>query len=433
MSSFEPGVVVELFAGVGGFRLGLEDDNGEWVVKFSNQWEPGKKSQDASDCYIYNFGETGHVCEDINKYLNWAIDKIDGISDKSKVRLPKNIDLLVGGFPCQDYSVAKSLSSSGGLEGKKGVLWWDINRLIEFKKPKYILLENVDRLLASPSSKRGRDFAVMLACLSKLGYIVSWRMINSAEYGHSQRRKRVYILAEKVNRKKITLDQIPDILTKDSLFAKSFPVTDKLECLQHVTLGSDPVYVSENFHKDFSKIRWENSGIMVKGVVFTAKLEPRYSGPRRNLGSILQKNKIDPSYFIDDNQLKQWKYLKGSKKEKRIDKKTGFEYSYSEGSMAFPDSLKKPSRTILTGEGGSSPSRFKHVIKTKDGKYRRLTPIELERLQEFPDNWTKYSNVGVELSDAKRAFFMGNALVVGIVKSIGLQLAIYRKSKVTIF
>ena len=433
MTLFEPGVVVELFAGVGGFRLGLEGDSGDWIVKFSNQWEPGKKAQDASDCYIYNFGDQGHVCEDINKYLDWYIEKKDCIPSKSKIKLPTKIDLLVGGFPCQDYSVAKSLSYSGGIEGKKGVLWWDINRLIEYKKPKYVLLENVDRLLASPSSKRGRDFAVMLTCLSKLGYIVSWRIINSAEYGHPQRRKRAYILAEKVNRKKIKSNEIEAILTKDSVFAKAFPVINKIGTVQEVNLGLDPVCVSENFHKEFSKTRWENSGIMVKGVVYTAKLESSYSGSKRNLGSILQKNKINPDFTIDNNQISRWEYLKGSKKEKRVDKKTGYEYSYNEGAMAFPDSLKNPSRTILTGEGGPSPSRFKHIIKTKSGKYRRLTPIELERLQEFPDNWTKYSKIGVELSDTKRAFFMGNALVVGVIKSIGEELAIYRKSSKTIF
>jgi DNA (cytosine-5)-methyltransferase 1 len=433
MTLVEPGVVVELFAGVGGFRLGLEDESADWKVKFSNQWEPGKKSQDASDCYTYNFGEEGHVCEDINKYLDWVIDKTDCIPDKSKIKLPKKIDLLVGGFPCQDYSVAKSLSYSDGIEGKKGVLWWDINRLIKHKKPKYVLLENVDRLLVSPSNKRGRDFAVMLTCLSKLGYIVSWRVINSAEYGHPQRRKRVYILAEKSNRKKIKKGEVKDLLTKNSLFAKAFPVTNKLDKIQELTLGLDPVYVSDNFHTKFPKNRWENSGIMVKGVAYTAKLESNYTGPKRNLGSILQKNKVDSSFYIDDSQLGQWRYLKGSKKEKRIDKKTGFKYSYSEGSMAFPDSIKNPSRTILTGEGGSSPSRFKHVIKTKYGKYRRLTPVELERLQEFPDNWTKYSKPGVELSDTKRAFFMGNALVVGVIRSIGVELAYYRKTHKTIF
>jgi DNA (cytosine-5)-methyltransferase 1 len=89
--------------------------------------------------------------------------------------------------------------------------------------------------------------------------------------------------------------------------------------------------------------------------------------------------------------------------------------------MAFPDSLDKPSRTILTGEGGSTPSRFKHVIETKRG-HRRLTPLELERLSGFPDDWTRFGADGVEISDSKRAFFMGNALVVGLVEMVGAEL-----------
>ena len=82
--------------------------------------------------------------------------------------------------------------------------------------------------------------------------------------------------------------------------------------------------------------------------------------------------------------------------------------------MSFPDSLEKPSRTIITGEGGQAPSRFKHVIKQRN-KYRRLTPVELERLNMFPDNHTKLDGI----TDSKRAFFMGNALVVGVIEKIG--------------
>ncbi len=86
--------------------------------------------------------------------------------------------------------------------------------------------------------------------------------------------------------------------------------------------------------------------------------------------------------------------------------------------MPFPDPLERPSRTIVTGEGGSSPSRFKHVVKDHEGRLRRLPPVELERLNMFPDDHTKAEGI----SDTKRAFFMGNALVVGIVERIGKEL-----------
>ena len=183
--------VVELFAGVGGFRLGLEKSNYEII--WSNQYEPSTKTQHASDVYKSRFGILNHSDEDINKIVSRNVEEI-----------PEH-DLLVGGFPCQDYSVAKTLSRSGGIKGKKGVLWWSIHSIIDKKgmnAPKYLLLENVDRLLKSPATQRGRDFAIMLASLSDLGYAVEWRVINAAEYGMPQRRKRVYIFAYKDNSKK---------------------------------------------------------------------------------------------------------------------------------------------------------------------------------------------------------------------------------------
>jgi DNA (cytosine-5)-methyltransferase 1 len=90
--------------------------------------------------------------------------------------------------------------------------------------------------------------------------------------------------------------------------------------------------------------------------------------------------------------------------------------------MAFPDLLSNPSRTILTGEGGSSPSRFKHIIQSKAG-HRRLLPVELERLSGFPDGWTEFGTNGTKIPDSRRAFFMGNALVVGLITRVGKELA----------
>jgi DNA (cytosine-5)-methyltransferase 1 len=122
---------------------------------------------------------------------------------------------------------------------------------------------------------------------------------------------------------------------------------------------------------------------------------------------------VREEFFIREEQLQQWAYLKGAKREQR-EAKNGHRYEYSEGAIAFPDPIDQPSRTILTGEGGSTPSRFKHVIQTADGRYRRLVPVELELLNGFPEDWT---NTG--MSDGRRAFMMGNALVVGLVKRVG--------------
>src|SRR5699024_10947467 len=173
--------VLELFAGVGGFRIGLENSNPEkFVTKWSNQWEPSRKSQDAFEVYDYQFPDSLNINEDIEEIPDETLAKMDA-------------DLIVGGFPCQDYSVARSKKGELGIQGKKGVLFWQIIRATEIIKPKYLILENVDRLLKSASTQRGRDFAIMLAAFDQLGYSVEWRVINAAEYGRAQRRRRVFI------------------------------------------------------------------------------------------------------------------------------------------------------------------------------------------------------------------------------------------------
>jgi len=399
--------VVELFAGVGGFRVGLEKHNNFKVI-WSNQWEPSTKLQHASQIYEARFGQENHSNEDIAKVA------VENIPDH---------DLLVGGFPCQDYSVANTLKNSHGIVGKKGVLWWEIYRILQDKKsnaPKYLLLENVDRLLKSPTSQRGRDFAIILASLNALGYAVEWRVINANEYGMPQKRKRVFIFATKKNTtfyKKLKSDSTIDILNKNGLFAKAFHIKQITnENILSAKLSNDLVDITDNFNKNTPKQNaFLDAGYMIDGTYYTSKIEADFKGNYSVLGDFLQdEHSVPDEFYINEEDLEKWKYQKGAKSIQRVNKSTGHKYLYSEGSMGFPDCLNKPSRTIITGEGGASASRFKHVVLVA-GKYRRLTPIELERLNMFPDNHT----AGV--TDSKRAFLMGNALVVGIVDKIANQ------------
>lgn len=415
--------VIELFAGVGGFRLGLEGYNGKsstsnyiedintpYKIVWSNQWEPSTKTQHASMVYENRFGDSVHSNMDIN------------LVDINEI--PEH-DLMVGGFPCQDYSVASTSNNSKGIEGKKGVLWWSIYRILSEleNKPKYLLFENVDRLLISPSKQRGRDFAIILKSLDELGYIVEWRVINAAEYGFSQRRKRTFILAylkgTDIANRILKSDILSHRWTKEiGVIAEAFPICVEDEKMNMFQLGKSIFDVSENFNKETS-FSFENTGIMNDGVVLTFKSNPFYKQGEKKvlLGDILESDdKIPAEFYINNEDLKKWIYLKGSKKFERTSK-DGFKYTYSEGGMTFPDKLENPSRTIITGEGGNAPSRFKHVIQTERG-YRRLTPIELERLTMFPDNHTKLEGI----SDTKRAFFVGNALVVGIIEKLGISL-----------
>ncbi len=422
--------VVELFAGVGGFRLGLEGWNNKsacsgykksldsnFKVVWSNQWEPSTKIQHASLVYENRFGKNGHSNEDI------ASVDINEIPDH---------DLLVGGFPCQDYSVATTLKNSKGLLGKKGVLWWSIHKILNEKKnkPKYLFLENVDRLLISPSGQRGRDFAIILQSLNELGYAVEWRVINAADFGLPQRRRRIFILAYLKGTniyKNLTKSKTLDWVLEKGIIAEAFPVIPSEKSNpSEFDLEGDIVAISNNFNKNGKTGLFENSGLMLNGHVTTLKTIPNYNGKSILLKDIILDEVTDISYYINQVDLEKWTYLKGPKKELRV-KADGFEYNYSEGGMIFPDPLNKPSRTIITGEGGKSPSRFKHVIQTPKG-YRRLTPIELERLNMFPDDHTKLDGV----TDTKRAFFMGNALVVGVIEKIGNALKLRVNNELTL-
>ena len=404
--------VIELFAGVGGFRVGLNeissiDKNGRAFEKnnfdfvWAKQWEPSTKVQPAFDCYTKRFGES-------DKHVNKDIATVD-------VKDIPNHSLLVGGFPCQDYSVARTKSGEKGIQGKKGVLWWEIVRILEAKNPPFVLLENVDRLLKSPAKQRGRDFGVMLWTLSDLGYGVEWRVINAAEYGHPQRRRRVFIFAfhntTKYYKSLANLNH-QDILISHGLFAQKFPIKnlDKIHSESIFSKYKDLIVVSDKF-----KFAFETCGLFIEHSLTTAKYEAN-SSKEFQLKNLLIAEVTDKKYYLSENEKEKFAFLKNSKKipRKRPD---GSDYFYSEGKMSFPDSLNSPGRTMLTSEG--SINRSTHVVEDLTSKNLRiLTPIECERLNQFPDNWT---NTG--MTDKKRYFMMGNALVCGIIKKIGKSLS----------
>jgi len=410
--------IVELFAGVGGFRLGLDaasTDKCRFETVWANQWEPSTSRQHAAEIYSARFGSKGFSAKNIERVIE---DEFETIPDH---------DLLVGGFPCQDYSVASTLKCSHGLIGKKGVLFWSIYTILQRKganAPDYIFLENVDRLLKSPAKQRGKDFAVMLSALSDLGYAIEWRVINAADYGMPQRRRRVFIVGYKKGTKLYAkIEAATDkfkLLTEQGVLADAFPVVPESRRHNEFEIVGNVAELSEKFsaHRPILS-PFENSGIMIDRIVTTAKLEHDYNGSQMTLGEVLIDEKNVPDeFFISEDKIAPWTYLKGAKREERVTS-DGHIYHYAEGPMTFPDALDKPSRTIITGEGGSGASRFKHVIRTPSGRYRRLIPIELEKLNMFPENHTKLDGV----SDGKRAFIMGNALVVGAIQKVAESLA----------
>ncbi len=390
--------ICELFAGVGGFRLGFERLEAGWETTWFSQWEPGARTQWAHNCYVQHFGDS----PDLNNEFHTGED----ISTMDKQAIPDHT-LLVGGFPCQDYSVAHTLSSSHGIEGKKGVLWWQIRDTIIAKKPPFCIFENVDRLLKSPAKQRGRDFGVILACLAQEGYSVEWRVVNAAQYGAAQRRRRTFIYAYKDNTvygQKMSKVPAESVIKAKGLMAKTFPIQNMGQ-LTEAVISKDIVDVSDNF-----AFMFENAGYMHAGKIYTSRIAETEERAIL-LGEILQKN-VDEKYYIPSDKKAKWVYLKGAKKIPRTSA-NGHEYVFSEGPVAFPDPWDRPGRTMLTSE--STLNRSTHVVSDPGtGRLRLLTPVEAERLQGFDDEWT---NTG--MPDRMRYFCMGNALVVPMITRMG--------------
>lgn len=398
--------VVELFAGVGGFRLGLESASPRFKTIWADQWEPIDPEQNAFKCYEYHFGGSGIcICADIK-------DVIDQVPEH---------DLLVGGFPCQDYSVAKS--GAKGIEGEKGSLWWQIEKVIRAHRPKCVVLENVDRILRSPSKQRGRDFAMILRTFYDARYMVEWRVINAADYGYAQRRRRTFIIALRNDTERFkelaTVTCISgskgmrEYLLKQSILSEAFPVQDTKghrigTFIDEISFGSmDEIFSS-------MKVDLLGSGLMMNGFVYSEELLPRKQKPI-HLFEILEQD-VSEKYDLNPLDMDRWTYLKGEKTESRR-RADGRSFVFSEGAVPFPDPLDRPARTMLTGEG--TVSRSSHVVRDPNrGSLRILTPIECERLNGFPDGWTEM------IPERYRYFTMGNALVVPIVKRIGKALSV---------
>lgn len=401
--------VAELFAGVGGFRIALERSG--WETVWANQWEPGRKVQHAADCYLYHFSNQRD-----NPNFNIDISEVTSKLMGDETVIPEH-DLLVGGFPCQDYSVATTKAK--GMEGKKGVLWWEIEKIVDKKRPPFILLENVDRLLVSPAKQRGRDMAILLACLRDLGYSVEWRVINAADYSCPQKRRRAFIFASREDTqhskglKKAGISH--KWLQKDGFFATPFPV--KEETVDHDmpdSFSHSVQWISDNF-----TMKLHNAGVMSDSKIYTLKVQPEREAPVP-LSSVLQES-VDDSFKIDrsdKDRVEGWKYVKGAKRVERT-AKNGHSYHYAEGAIPFPENLDSPARTILTSEGNRNPNRSTHLIlDPKSNQYRTLTPFEVERLNGFSGDWTEKPG----MPQSKRYFCMGNALVVDIVARMGKHL-----------
>ena len=412
----------ELFAGVGGFRLGLGRSG--WDTVFSNQWEPGTATQHASECLCPQLRRRGAPQRGHHDAARQGPGRHDHHPRADAAlwwhRLVSTI-ASPSRCPTRRGSRARRVSSGGRSSGS-----WSI------AVPRSCCWRTWTGCSSHPRKQRGRDFAVIVRSLTDLGYTVEWRVVNAADYGFAQRRRRVFIVATDtrvlpVPRK---LDAAA-LIGRDGVLARALPVAPiEEDALSTFSIDGTLEEVGRCFGAGLKRSPFLDAGFAVGHLVRCCTPTPDYHGPVATLGSVLLDERLVPKrFFIDRNKLPSWRYLKGAKRLNRT-RPDGSGYVYTEGAVAFPDAANRASRTLLTSEGSSSASRTTHVVKCGNRRHRRLTPVELERLNGFPDEWTKLRGEGVENSDVRRGFLMGNALVVGLVERIGEVLAADWKARV---
>jgi DNA (cytosine-5)-methyltransferase 1 len=337
-----------------------------------------------------------------------------------------------------------------------------------------VFLENVDRLIISPKKAKGLNFAIILNDLLDMGYHVEWRIVNPADYGMPQKRKRVFILAYRtdgtgqnyrVNGKlnfacKIAgrRGSMSKWIFDNGPFGKAFSAIGELEKKPELVPSLDYKFSSKSSPFLNAGYAWkQKQGNIRRNMFWTTKVKADYNGEFQTIRDIMVskgEESYEDSYEVDEGNLQGWEYARAKKNEFRIRKEDkerwpelwetyrkcvesqdqsvwdehrqkfidtlGDEgsYKYEEGQMDCPDSIDKHSRTVVTAEIGKSASRARHLIKHDDGTYRTLFPIETERLNMFPDNWTKIEVNGKKIAASKRGFLMGNALVVGVIERL---------------
>jgi DNA (cytosine-5)-methyltransferase 1 len=323
--------VIELFAGVGGFREAMSKKRTKdyYQVVWSNQWEPRESNKDDREQTANKVYEAKFVKDGAPPHCPMDID--EATKDEKMPEIPA-FDMLVGGFPCQDYSVAKPRNASKGMNGPKGVLWWNIRKILEDRLPHYVVLENVDLLIKSPSECRGRDFAIILKCLDELGYFVEWRVINAGEYGYIQRRRRIYIFAykpgDKERAKLAKLDNFDvGILMHGRLLNHVFKISNPSKV---TTYNFDPKTNSEGLKKTYVNERnqspFKSVGMMAGGKCISADCEivPGHRGAETLHDALLERSEVKDydgelqRYRIRGiERVSAWAYVKGRKDEVR--------------------------------------------------------------------------------------------------------------------
>jgi DNA (cytosine-5)-methyltransferase 1 len=403
---------IDLFAGVGGFRLGLERANLSLWNRLTSQGDggiapliegvepiqpsvqyPRDLPNDLSD------GDAGAVpyfscvySNEWDKYANSIYKQHFGECDLRDITtvysgdIPDH-DLLLGGFPCQSFSVA---GKRGGFEDTRGTMFFEIARILRDKRPRYLLLENVKGLLTHDD---GKTFQTILKVLTDLGYDVQWQVLNSKNFGVPQNRERVFIIGH------LRGEPRPQV----------FPLSesDRRYLTSQGKSQSEGQRIRGNNPPDYAGALRVGGGD-TKDLIATTLAARDYKGG----GNLIQLNNPTHSndrVYAPEGVSPTLNTMQGGRRQ-----------PFVAIPVLTPDRQEKRQNGRRFKEDGEPSftltAQDRHGVMTDDLTIRRLTPMECERLQGFPDGWT------LPLSDTQRYKTLGNAVTVNVIEVVGGKL-----------
>lgn len=397
-----------MFSGIGGFEYGIKNACSNKFPTQSRRWNQNeeKESERHSSSITSETGRNSTVVcvgySEIDKYAS-AIYKQQfpehkNYGDATEVDTSKlpDFDLLVGGFPCQAFSVA---GKRRGFDDTRGTLFFEIARVLKDKRPRHFLLENVKGLL---SHDKGKTFQTILEILTNLGYFVEWQVLNSKDFGVPQNRERVFLIGHLggYGGRKVfplsrdagqTLNYIGAIMSENN----QKWLEDGKELSRNFPQGQR-VYSTNGLS---STLCGNAGGLGGKtGLYCIGNLNP--SGNGQN-GNVYDSNGLSPT--VSTNKGQGHRVAVPVLTPDRLNKRQNGRRFKTDGEPAF-----------------TCTAQDKHGVY--DGyRIRRLTPIECERLQGFPDNWTEFGNFDgeiKEISDTQRYKCLGNAVTTNVISAI---------------
>jgi len=337
---------LSLFSGIGGFEIAIQRAFNQQLTQIEQDWQGRNRDINEVEHDVLPTSRATALCigySEIDKYAIKTYErhfKHDNYGDATKINpteLP-DFDLLVGGFPCQAFSIA---GKRKGFDDTRGTLFFDIARILAEKRPRHMVLENVKGLL---SHDGGKTFQTILGVLSDLGYRVEWQVLNSKDFGVPQNRERIYFVGH----------------LRGECGRKILPITGTngkdIVQLNQPKHSNDRVYSDEGISPTLNTMQGGNRQPFIAPVLTPDRIEKRQNGRR-------MKENGEPAFTVT--------------------------------------------------------AQDRHGLY--DGaRIRRLTPLECERLQGFPDNWTMLGGTSAEeiMSDTQRYKMCGNAVTVNTVQAV---------------